>query len=80
MKTYYFETSVTYTDKIEKEDRVFSETFSYIVEAETEGEAIQDAIIKTIKQFVKEYYLTTFKGIGVEIDQFYETCEGARAD
>lgn len=80
MKTYYFETSVTYIDKIGKEDKVFSENFSHIVEAESEGKAIVKAVTKTIEQFEHEYYLTTFKSVGVEVDQFYETIEGARAN
>ena len=80
MKTYYFETSVTYIDKIGKEDKEFNEIFSHIIESENEGKAIVSAITKTIEDFEREYYLSTFKSVCVKIEQFYETIDGARAD
>ena len=78
MKTYYAECTVSFTDNSEKEPWESSETYSFIIEANNKKEGKADAVKKAEEKLKHE--LGKMDDVSTQIDTFYETCEGARAN
>jgi hypothetical protein len=78
MKTYYAECTVSFTDNSEDEPWKSSETYSFIIEANNKKEGKADAVKKAEEKLNDE--LGKMDDVSTNIDTFYETCEGARAN
>ena len=78
MKTYYTECTVSFIDNSEKQPWKSSETYSFVIEANNRKEGKADAVKMAEEKLIQE--LGKMDYVSTNIDTFYETCEGARAN
>jgi len=78
MRTYYAECTVSFTDNSEDEPWKSSETYSFIIEADNRKEGKADAVKMAEEKLIQE--LGKMDDISTNIDTFYATFEGARAN
>ena len=80
MKTYYFECTVSFTDFVTEEDPYYGEEhYSGIVEASSKKQGKADAKKKGLEIFESDLG-TGNTDVKLNLDTFYETIEGARAN
>ena len=79
MKTFFIECIVNYTDYcLESEPEHCTESYSYIISAKTKNAAEKRARIMAAEQCDEELNFGEIANIRIEIEQSYETDEGAR--